>query len=528
MFTARPCVVDITNTQPATSRRAFIFAIVLVLLALCPTVLWPGEVFWLIDEPRLIATAWHHNNDHGLAHSGLFGNMGFPYGPLPTQIYQFLLMLTHDPFVLVLLRAILCAGVTCFSLLWLARTLGLPAWFVAGILVAPNITTFHRVLWDASFAIPIGALAVAAFASFLRTRRARSLRICAAAAVILPMIHPQSLPLCVPLIGYILWQHRADIRRDGRGMLWTGIGVATLHALYFIVVIGVLCHRLTHGVQATYPGEGSRAESALAPFLGGNLLTGFDYARKVASPGGPEWLAIAAAWTSRLIYPLIWLGIGVSIVRARALVKSAIANRQSPIASHAARDIVTTVLLVGLVLQSLLYAALRIPAGPQYYFGTFAIHATFAMVAVGALLKFRIGTVLGAAFALSTAYLTIGGMRTIHLHGYEAPGWPMLRDSVTVARAMNDFTDTSALTDVPLFQKYPQPIRTLRLLLPPSPGQPKRESGRLFVTYRKKDGKTTGELILTELPADAPHPPNSTTFDIAPLPNNWVPDPSTW
>lgn len=501
-----------------------------MLLALCPTVLWPGEVFWLIDEPRLIANAWHHNNDHGLANCGLFGNMGFPYGPLPTQIYQALLMVTHDPFVLVLLRAILCAGVTCFSLLWLARTLGLPAWFVAGILIAPNIATFHRVLWDASFTIPVGALAIAAFASFLRTRCARSLRICAAATVILPMIHPQALPLCVPLAGYLLWQHRADIRRDGRGMLWTGIGVASLHALYFIVVIGVLYHRLTHGVQATYPGEGSRAESALAPFLGGNLLAGFDYARKVASPGGPEWLTIAAAWASRLIYPLIWLGIGVSILRVGATIRrSRSVGENSVLHSQAAtRDIVTTVLLAGLVLQLLLYTALRIPTGPQYYFGTFAMHATFAMVAVGALRKLHIGTVLGAVFAVSTAYLTFGGMRTIHLYGYEAPGWPMLRDSVAVARAMNDFTDTEALTDIPLFQKYPQPIRTLRLLLPPAPAQPQRESGKLFVTYRKKDGKKTGEIILTELPADSDRPANSTYFDIAPLPRDWVPDPSTW
>ncbi len=522
--------MEITDYQPATSRRAWTFAIALVLLALCPTVLWPGEVSWLIDEPRLVANAWHYNNDHGLADRGLFGNMGFPYGPLPTQIYQALLMLTHDPFALVLLRSILCAGVTSFSLLWLARTLGLPAWFVAGILVAPFISTYHRVLWDASFTIPVGALAVASFASFLRTGRARSLRICAAATVILPMIHPQSLPLCLPLGGYLLWQHRADIRRDRSRMLWTGIGVGALHVLYLIVVAGVFCYRIKHGVQATYPGIGSRSESALAPFLGGNLLTGFDYAYEIASPGGPEWLTVVTAWSSRLIYPLIWIGILVSIPRASAvfrLWRSARENRTSP-SQVEARDITATVLLAGLALQLLLFVALRIPTGKQYYFGTFAIHATFAMVAVGALRKFRMGTVLGAAFTIATAYITFGGSLAIHLHGYDAPGWPMLRDSVAVAQAMNDFSDTEALTDVPLFQRYPQPIRTLRLLIPPAHGQPQRESGRLFVTYRKKDGKNTGELILTELPAGEDRPANSTYFDIAPLPRDWIPDPSTW
>ncbi len=522
--------MEITDIQPATSRREWIFAIALVLLALCPTILWPGEVSWLIDEPRLVANAWHYNNSHGLADRGLFGNMGFPYGPLPTQIYQVLLMLTHDPFLFVLLRAILCAGVTCFSLLWLARTLGLPPWFVAGIAVAPFVTMYHRVLWDASFTIPIGALAVAAFASFVKTQRAHSLRICAAATVILPMIHPQALPLCVPLAGYLLWRHRTDFRRDGSRMLWTGIGVFSLHALYLIVVAGVFCYRIKHGVQATYPGIGSRSDSALAPFLGGNLLTGFDYAHEIASPGGPDWLTFAATWISRLIYPLIWIGILVSISRVSSVVRfwrSARENRPLP-SQTTTRDIVTTVLLASLVLQLLLFTALRIPTAKQYYFGTFAMHATFAMVAIGTLRKFHIGTMLGGAFTIATAYITFGGSIAIHRHGYEAPGWPMLRDSVAIAREMKNFTDTEALTDIPLFQKYPQPIRTLRLLLPPAPAQPQRESGKLFVTYRKKDGKNTGEIILAELPADSERPANSTYFDIAPLPSDWVPEPSTW
>jgi hypothetical protein len=344
------------------------------------------------------------------------------------------------------------------------------------------------------------------------------------------MIHPQSIPLCLPLAGYLLWQHHADIRRDGSRMLWTGIGVAALHALYLIVVAGVFCYRIKHGVQATYPGIGSRSDSALAPFLGGNLLTGFDYAHEIASPGGPEWLTFAAAWTSRLIYPLIWLGILVSIPRVGSVIRfwrSARENRLLP-SQTTTRDIVTTVLLAGLVLQCLLFTALRIPTAKQYYFGTFAMHATFALIAIGALRKFHIGAVLGAAFTIATAYITFGGSIAIHRHGYEAPGWPMLRDSVAIAHAMNDFTDTEALTDIPLFQKYPQPIRTLRLLLPPAPSQPQRESGKLFVTYQKKDGKNTGEIILTELPAGSERPANSTYFDIAPLPRDWIPDPSTW
>src|SRR5476649_1535959 len=92
----------------------------LALAALAPIVFRPRDVWWLIDEPRLIANAWHFNQEHIPAHTGLFGNFGVPYGPVPTQIYQVLLSITHDPFTLVVLRGLLCASLTSAGLIWLA------------------------------------------------------------------------------------------------------------------------------------------------------------------------------------------------------------------------------------------------------------------------------------------------------------------------------------------------------------------------------------------------------------------------
>jgi hypothetical protein len=114
-----------------------------------------GDVSFLIDEPRLLAMAWHANHDGVLATTGLAGNFGVRYGPLAVQVYQALLLITHDPYALVILRGLLCGGVTAFGLLWLARTLKFPAWFAVAVLVAPLIVTYQRVLWDASFALPV-------------------------------------------------------------------------------------------------------------------------------------------------------------------------------------------------------------------------------------------------------------------------------------------------------------------------------------------------------------------------------------
>jgi hypothetical protein len=182
-----------------------------------------------------------------------------------------------------------------------------------------------------------------------------------------------------------------------------------------------------------------------------------------------------------------------------------------------ARESVTLVLLVAVVLQALLFGAMRIPAAPQYYFGTFALHVLAALLGVSALRQWRIGTVLGALYVVGSAILTLEATISIHQHGYERPKWPKLATSVNIARQLNAFSDTSALTNVAVYQKAPQALRTLRLLLPPAPGTTPGMSGRLFITD-----------TVTELPTDARPPSGTASIEITPLPKDWVPDPSTW
>ena len=478
----------------------------LLLIALAPLLLWPGDIPWLIDEPRLIANAWHANQDGALATAGLAGNFGVRYGPLPTQIYQALLLATHDPATLVILRGLLCGGVTAFSLLWLARTLGLSACFAAPILLAPYITHFHRVLWDASFALPVGTLALAALADFVETKRVRSLRVCAVAAVVAPLIHPQALPLFIAIAAYLAWQHRAALRADRLALLGLGAVVLALHGVWFVKALGDVVWRLQHS-GAAYPGGGSRALSALAPFLGGNLLTGFEAAQNLAPPALPHWLIVASQWASRLIYPIIWLGIAVALRAWRD-------------ESASTRRTLAGVLLAGLAGQAILCGALRLPLAPQYYFGTFPLHVLAAWLGFDALRRWRLGAVLCGLYGAGCGFITLGGMVFVHHHGYVRTGWPTLHDTDILVRGLNHFTDTTALTDIPLFQTSPQPIRALRLLIPPASGTAARTSGQLLIT-RGSDGR----IAVAE---SATPPPDARPIDITPLPRDWVPDPATW
>lgn len=480
--------------------------------------MWPGDVSWLIDEPRLVANAYYFNQDRIPAHTGLFGNFGVPYGPVPTQIYQVLLWFTHDPELLVVLRGLLCAGLTSIGLLWMARTLELPRWFAVAILIAPNVVAFHRILWDASFTIPLGALCVASLADFLKTKRHWSLRLCMVCTILLPINHPQALPLAAPIAAYLLWRHRAEIRSDKSAMWRMGAVLFILHFLYIGAVLGVLHWKLTQGGgNLQYPIKGERWISALSPFLGGNLLSGFDYAQSVARPAGAAWLVDAAMWVSRLIYPLIWLGIAAAFLRVR----KARREKRTPEVG----DLVPAIMLACLAVQFVIFTALRIPAGPQYFFGTFALHAFFAFAGMQALGKAR--CVVGGLLLAANTFITIGGMSTVHHRGYEAPGWPTMANCLGAVRQLNRYDNHVVLTDIDLFLRFPQPIRTLRLLVPPEPDA-KPSQGRLFLSYKRKDGVKTGEMVVTELSPAEPRPPGSYLMTASPLPQDWVPDPSTW
>ena len=500
-----------------------------MLAALVPVIIWPGDVSWLIDEPRLIANAFYFNQDHIPAHTGLFGNFGVPYGPVPTQIYQLLLAITHDPESIVVLRGLLCACLTSVGLLWMAKTLGMRMWFAAAILIAPNIVAFHRILWDASFTIPLGAICVAALADFLKTKRPWSLRVCSVCAVLLPINHPQALPLAVPIGAYLLWQHRPEIRADKSALWRAGAVVFILHFLYIGAVAGVLHWKLTHGgTNLQYPIKSDRVLSALSPFLGGNLLTGYEYAKTVARPDGAAWLIDAAMWLSRLIYPIIWLGIIAAASRVAPAWRAVRAGKEV-----APPDLLAAIMMACVAVQFVIFTALRIPPGAQYFFGTFALHAFLAFLGIETLGKVRLALPIGTLLLAANAFITVGGMTTVHTRGYEAPGWPTMANCLGAVRQLNNYSDQVVLTDATInaegksLADFPQAIRTLRLLVPPPPG-PKPRNRHLLLTYKRKDGVKTGEMIVIELPRDQKRPPGAVLMDVTPLPQDWVPDPSTW
>lgn len=528
-----------THTRP--SRAASLIGVLLVLLALVPIVLWPLETCYCIDEPQLITHAARSNEQGDLYITGLFGNFGVPYGPVPTQIYQLILSITHDPATVVIIRGLLCGLVTGFSLLWLARSLGLPQWFAAAFLISPYVSEQMRVLWDASFTIPIGCLALASFAAFVRHRGKWPLRFALGASCQILLIHPMSMPLAFPILGCLVWKYRPALRSDIRGVVYTLALLATLHAKYFSFAFGALMWKLSHqGATMSYPHGAGHLESALAPLLGGNIFNGI---HALPSPA-PENLVLAATLT-KCIYGLIWVGIITSAFCARRGWQTW--RRKEPVA---ALDIVATTGVVGFILQALLYGALRIPSGPQYFFGTFALHAFFAWMGVAAFtwaarvavrrgeggaapIFVRVaGTLPGLFYLGVAAYLTLASRVYKHQHADDGPVWPDLKMATEIVRELNRYDQLCAYSDIDYlnitFFKYPQAIRSVRLLQPSDPAQQVHPKGKLFITFRKHaDGTPSGKIEVVDL-GDLPLPKNAYFFSTVPLSELWFPDPSTW
>jgi hypothetical protein len=159
-----------------------------------------------------------------------------------------------------------------------------------------------------------------------------------------------------------------------------------------------------------------------------------------------------------------------------------------------------------LLLQMLLYALIRVPPMISYYFGPFPITVLFAWAGIEAFARLRLRGAVIAIDGLCVATLTFAGAWHVHQFGWPRSFVsPTIGNQVEVARALNRYSDASAMTTVSVYQNYPQALSTLRLLLPPEPGTVQQHSGRLLIRYRTEEGTTDGRIELVEAsPAEMP------------------------
>ncbi len=185
--------------------RFWLYAILLMGISF----IWPGDIPFINDEPKLIANALEANRNFRLAEQGLSGSVGIRYGPIPTWFFQLCLLLTKDLILISMIKNTLTIFFTLFILDRVRFQLGLWRSPILLIFVSPYLYLLNRVLWDDCFVIPLSASLFLLYVHFLKHERVISLYLAAAVSLVLLFTQLKSLfPILAFLIVLPLFHHR--------------------------------------------------------------------------------------------------------------------------------------------------------------------------------------------------------------------------------------------------------------------------------------------------------------------------------
>jgi hypothetical protein len=430
--------------------RTRLLALALAVVCALPALL-PGDAPFVNDEPKLMAMALSANAHHRLADVGLPGTHGVRYGPLPTWIYQAYLSVSHDLVALVALRAVAIVGATAIGLLMVAETLQVSPWLALVPLLSPYVWIYARELWDNTFCIPLGALAVGAYARFLARPTRVGLVTTLVAVTALPLIHLQTLSLVVPLGAHALYFARRGLWR----YRWTLLACLVVGGLaatpYALILAG------EHPVGAS--GAEFPMEGWAFPFLGARLFTGsgldYFFGQDWAQLGGlPAWVN-ALSMVSLLAFVAAWAGMARAAIDLRQGVRSV-------------RGQLLVLLLAVLVTHIILVRLTAALGHPHYYVATFGVTAAFLMLGFG-WVRGKVAWVAPALQGGAALALMFFVIVRIHLQGGTRGDHygPTLQTQLELARSLADVPpETRVFSRVENVAHFPHALGILRELLP--------------------------------------------------------------
>jgi len=233
-------------------------------LTLALYLLFPGDVWWINDEPLLFQEALRRNAEGKWLGLGITGGNGNPYGPVPIMLYQLALWVTTDLPVIIFLKSLLGWLVVFFSLLKISRQLGLPRYVIPLAFLSPLVYLYLRVPWDNVFLIPLSAFYFASTLGYLRKGKLSDLLMSMLAAVLMYHVHLMALFLIVPG-GILTLLKVAKKRSSWKVSLPTVCFFASLCIPYTVVL-------LSRNFSEPY-GSLLWGDVAASPVIGARILT---------------------------------------------------------------------------------------------------------------------------------------------------------------------------------------------------------------------------------------------------------------
>lgn len=446
-------------------RRMLIVWIALLVFAWALRLVNPGNVPFGADESQLIEMALDANEQGRLAGHGVLGSSGATYGPLPVWIYQLMLVFTHDPVKMGVMRSVMVTALTLASLIWLALTLRLSRWLIAAFMLSPFLWFYSRQLWDNSFNVPLCALATAAYVDFLNRRRAWALLLAIACCPLMLMVHPMAAAFVAALgMHMLIFQRQALWLNRWRVAAVVILGLVLLHRqIYELWVRPPVTPEHRQGLDGfwfAFSGPGHFSGVGLDSFFNDDWLA--------AMGARMSMIWRTAVMLSMLAFAICWTGMALAAVRWINLRRL---REQPSLRDHAA--------LLGLcvvVAQLLLNGLTKTWGHPQYFNATWIAFALLAWLTVNWLIAMQpvVAHGMTAVWAASLAVIVI----VLHLHLQTTAGTrdthhgPTLAAQIAVARQIAAYDANSKLsTNLAFFHNARLALPTL-VRLQPRPAQP--------------------------------------------------------
>ncbi len=441
----------------------------LVVAGVCLTLLLPGDVLWINDEPALILLAMEANRAGIPASAGLAGTVGISYGPLAVWFYQLLLFCTAHPVLLVTIKSTLVMIISLTAIQRLGKELHFD-WRLFGALFLLNPFLWHanRILWDNVLLLPLICWLLALLPAYWRRGSPQTLAGIVVLLGAMFWLHPMSAPL-IGALGITLLFRPDLLRRDRWKLAAAGFGL--------LLVVGSILYRAEFGRQGMPRGEGSGAEH-LWNLL--QFLSGGGYLRYYL----PEYLPAGSGLDVlfRIVTPSAAVAAGVLILAGCRFAW----RRPRTGMIH----MIGLFAMSALVLHFGMVVLLGMPPF-QHYNTAVAVPGLLLMFfGFSALRRFRRRAVLAAGLVLllftGSALLMIhqqGGSRSSRYGSTLGNQWEVVQAVAAAARDGGVILET----DVPNYQSFPHALRALLLLekkwnpsLPPPPVPP---AGRARITF---------------------------------------------
>ena len=427
-----------------------------VIFVLCIPLIWPNDAPFINDEPKFFLSAFEANNEHKLAEAGFCGNVGLPYGPVSTWIYQLLITITTVPGNWIFLRAGFVVTSIAFGLFLLARATGWWKWFIPIVLASPYIWFYSRHLWDNSFLLAFSSLAIGSYAYFLSLSTQEmevqpenkqndklkehnheipencnvgkkselssfvpgnslfltnmTLILAFAIAIILPFVHFMCIALSFTLLLHMCVYARKFLRKI--------LLPATL-------ILGLLLFNLTpyfnslfNSIKNLKPQEVAATSEFwkgwVFPLFGGRLLSGGGLNYFFGDnwlPANPIYLLFEGI--TYLPYFFVFIGIfiaGRNVWQKRKIfIKAKLEQAPFDTQMH-----LSLIALVSLMLQILVCGVSRSYYHPHYHNGIWITHVILAWIAIEQVIRMKWGKVFVSIYGISLATILLIVVLLVH------------------------------------------------------------------------------------------------------------------